>query len=83
MNLNRNDLCWCNSGKKYKKCHLEFDEKLEHLKANGYEVPTRDMIKNQEQIEGIKESAKINNAVLDLVQEKIKFFYRATIVSLL
>ena len=72
MNLNRNDQCWCNSGKKYKKCHLEFDEKLEALKHKGYEVPTRDMIKNQEQIEGIKESAKINNAVLDLVQEKIK-----------
>ena len=72
MNLNRNDQCWCNSGKKYKKCHLEFDEKLEALKNKGYEVPTRDMIKNQEQIEGIKESAKINNAVLDLVQEKIK-----------
>lgn len=72
MNLNRNDQCWCNSGKKYKKCHLEFDEKLDALKAQGYEVPTRDMIKNKEQIEGIKASAKINNAVLDLVQEKIK-----------
>lgn len=23
----RNDLCWCNSGKKYKKCHLESDER--------------------------------------------------------
>lgn len=72
MNLNRNDQCWCNSGKKYKKCHLEFDEKIEALKAQGYEVPTRDMIKNKEQIDAIKESAKINNAVLDLVQEKIK-----------
>jgi hypothetical protein len=25
--LGRNDLCWCGSGKKYKKCHLESDEK--------------------------------------------------------
>lgn len=72
MNLNRNDQCWCGSGKKYKKCHIDFDEKLESLKLKGYEVPTRDLIKNEEQIEGIKESAKINNAVLDLVQEKIK-----------
>jgi hypothetical protein len=23
----RNDPCWCGSGKKYKKCHLESDEK--------------------------------------------------------
>jgi hypothetical protein len=24
--LGRNDLCWCGSGKKYKKCHLGKDE---------------------------------------------------------
>ncbi len=24
--LGRNDLCWCGSGKKYKKCHLKSDE---------------------------------------------------------
>ncbi len=23
----RNDPCWCNSGKKYKHCHLESDQK--------------------------------------------------------
>ena len=72
MNLNRNDECWCKSGRKYKKCHLEFDEKLNSLKAQGFEVPTRDLIKNEEQIQGIRESAKINNGVLDLVSEKIK-----------
>jgi len=27
--LRRNDLCWCNSGKKYKKCHLQSDERGE------------------------------------------------------
>jgi hypothetical protein len=26
-NLGRNDDCWCGSGRKYKKCHLEEDEK--------------------------------------------------------
>lgn len=72
MNLNRNDDCWCKSGKKYKKCHMEFDNKLNELKKLGYEVPTHDIIKNKEQIEKIKESAKINNAVLDEVQKNIK-----------
>lgn len=72
MNLNRNDECWCKSGKKYKKCHMEFDEKLETLKKDGYEVPTHDIIKNKEQIEKIKESARINNEVLDLVAKNIK-----------
>ena len=72
MRINRNELCWCNSGKKYKKCHMEFDERIENLAREGFEVPTRDIIKNEEQIEGIRKSAEINNAVLDLVAEKIK-----------
>ena len=46
MRINRNDLCWCNSGKKYKKCHMEFDERIENLAREGFEVPTRDIIKN-------------------------------------
>ena len=25
----RNDECWCGSGKKYKKCHIDFDERIE------------------------------------------------------
>ena len=27
--IGRNDPCWCGSGKKYKKCHEAFDEKME------------------------------------------------------
>lgn len=72
MNLNRNDLCWCGSGLKYKKCHSNFDEKLEHLSSQGFQIPPRNIIKNQEQIEGIRNSSKINNAVLDLVAENIR-----------
>ncbi|WP_154675019.1 methionyl aminopeptidase [Desnuesiella massiliensis] len=72
MNFNRNDLCWCGSGIKYKKCHIEFDEKLKRLEAQGFQVPPRSIIKTKEQIEGIKNSAKINNAVLDLVAQNIK-----------
>jgi uncharacterized protein YecA (UPF0149 family) len=29
----RNDPCWCGSGKKYKKCHLHEDEKKVAAKA--------------------------------------------------
>lgn len=45
MMLNRNDLCWCKSGFKYKKCHLEFDERLDNLKRKGNIVPTRNLIR--------------------------------------
>jgi len=72
MELNRNDECWCGSGLKYKKCHMDFDEKIKTLKLEGYEVPQREIILNREQIEGIRESGKINSAVLDLVGENIK-----------
>ena len=72
MKISRNDTCWCGSGKKYKKCHAEFDEKYEALKRKGLMMPPRSLVKNAEQIEGIKNSAKVNNGVLDLVEEKIK-----------
>lgn len=72
MNLNRNDECWCGSKLKYKKCHMSFDEKLENIKNKGFIVPSHDIIKTKYQIEKIKESAKINNAVLDLVAKEIK-----------
>lgn len=71
MKLERNDPCWCGSGKKYKKCHADFDEKIERFARAGAEVPPYEIIKTPEQIEGIKASSKINIAVLDYVAEHI------------
>ena len=71
MKLERNDPCWCGSGKKYKKCHADFDEKIERFARAGAEVPPHEIIKTPEQIEGIKASSKINIAVLDYVAEHI------------
>lgn len=68
----RNDPCWCGSGKKYKKCHIDFDEKIEEFEGAGHIIPSHEILKNAEQIEKIKESAKINIAVLDYVAEHIK-----------
>ena len=69
--IERNDPCWCGSGKKYKKCHEAFDEKMELMKKKGYAVLDHDLIKTPAQIEKIKESCKINVAVLDYVAEHI------------
>lgn len=68
----RNDECWCGSGKKYKKCHIDFDEKIEEFEVQGFEVPDHTIIKTKSQIEKIKESAVINIAVLDYVSDNIK-----------
>ncbi len=70
--LGRNEPCWCGSGKKYKKCHEEFDAKISYIAAQGHEVPDHSIIKTPEQIEKIRESCKINIAVLDYVAEHIK-----------
>lgn len=70
--LGRNDPCWCGSGLKYKKCHYAMDEKLEIFRQQKVLIPKRNLIKNSCQIAGIKESAKVNIAVLDYVQEHIK-----------
>ena len=72
IKLGRNDVCWCGSGMKYKKCHYNFDSKLEQAEREGHEVPGHDLIKTPEQIEGIKKSAAINIAVLDYVGEHIR-----------
>ena len=71
MKIGRNDPCWCGSGRKYKQCHEAFDRKMEHYAHLGHIVPTHDMLKTPEQIAGIKESAKINVAVLDDIAEHI------------
>lgn len=72
MKLGRNDVCWCGSGKKYKICHAAFDDKIEKYKKAGCKVPPHNIIKTPEQIEGLRESAKINIAVLDYVAENIR-----------
>ena len=68
----RNEPCWCGSGKKYKKCHHAFDEKLESLYLAGHEVPDHFLIKTPEDIEGIKRSAAVNIGCLDTVAANIK-----------
>lgn len=69
--LDRNAPCWCGSGRKYKFCHMAFDQKIEEYELQGHIVPPRKIIKNKEQVEGIKASAKVNVAVLDEVARQI------------
>lgn len=68
----RNAPCWCGSRKKYKYCHEAFDAKLKKYEKEPYPLPTRDLIKSPEQIQGIRESSRINIAVLDYVAQHIR-----------
>ena len=67
----RNDLCWCGSGKKYKKCHLANDERMEDLALQGFQVLPRTLLKSADDIAGIKFSAEVNVGALDYVAERI------------
>ncbi len=69
--LGRNDHCWCGSGRKYKTCHMAMDEKIHHYELEGHIVPDRSIIKNEAQLQGIRDSSVINIAVLDAVGEMI------------
>lgn len=64
--------CWCGSGENYENCHKSMDEKLKELRKKGAQIPTRAMIKNKEQIKGIREAGRINTLVLDEVAKRIK-----------
>lgn len=70
--LGRNDPCWCGSGKKYKTCHMAMDERIEQYALQGHMVPSHDIIKTPEQIEGIRQSSRLNIAILDEIEKQIR-----------
>ncbi len=73
--MKRNDLCWCGSGKKYKKCHLEFDERIDGIKfdaSKGQVRPSHRLINNAADVEGIRRAAVINSGALDLAGSMVK-----------
>ena len=50
----------------------ELDRRVMYWENKGKEVPTRELIKTPEQIEGIKQAGKLNTAVLDEVARNIR-----------
>lgn len=49
----------------------ELDKKVLYYQNKGHLVPTRELIKTPEQIEGIRRSGVVNTGVLDLVEKEI------------
>jgi len=69
--LQRNDPCWCGSGKKYKKCHLDSDRKSA---AGGRKETSRvDRIeRSSEYIEGMRKACRLAAETLKMVGENIR-----------
>ena len=70
--IGRNDACWCGSGRKYKKCHENFDHKLNLLHSQGLLVPSHKLIKPESPIAEIRKSSEINGKFLDYGDAHIK-----------
>lgn len=65
--IERNDPCWCGSGQKWKKCHYPkhgIPTDPEGLKRY-YFKEFKILLKNNEQIEGIRRSCKLSRKILE------------------
>ncbi len=49
----------------------EFDRKIMYMENKGALVPTRELVKTPEQIEGIRRAGVVNTGVLDLIEKEI------------
>ncbi len=65
--LQRNEPCWCGSGKKYKKCHLKEDES----KQDFAPFQRAKIKRSKEFIQGMEATCKLAKATLDMVAENI------------
>lgn len=67
--IGRNEACWCGSGKKYKKCHMQNDQELSR------KTPVRSsktMIKTADEIEGMRKAGVFNGILMDYIRPFIK-----------
>ena len=70
LQLSRNDPCWCGSGKKYKKCHINSDlsEFLNYDDNDNSGI----IIKNEEQLDGIRKSSKLTRNILNMLEDRVR-----------
>jgi methionyl aminopeptidase len=67
--IERNDACWCKSGKKWKKCHSPLEGPIQVLDREAlrqeYFEKHQIIIKTDEQIEGIRAACKLASYILE------------------
>lgn len=69
--ISRNDPCWCGSGEKWKKCHYPALSPNANL-ADQYLKQYSIILKNPEQIDGIRHACKLSAKILDALCKKAK-----------
>jgi methionyl aminopeptidase len=64
--ISRNDVCWCGSGKKWKKCHFPNSGQSETLlREKEYFKKYGILLKNEEEIQGIRRACRLAAHILD------------------
>jgi methionyl aminopeptidase len=69
--LGRNDLCWCGSGKKYKRCHLAADRVDKGPEPAAAPARAGIQLKTPEEIEGIRRAGRLTRSILDALAARI------------
>lgn len=71
--MDRNDPCWCGSGKKWKKCHYPQKPKstFEELRAL-YSKKFQILLKDETQIEGIRAACRLTSDILEATRKMAK-----------
>ncbi len=72
--IERNDLCWCGSGKKYKKCHYfqDLEKQQPQKKLMSKPKGKNSFIKTAEEIEGMRRAGAFNGELMDYVRPFVK-----------
>ena len=70
--ISRNDPCWCGSGQKWKKCHYPQKGPPGEALAEEYFKKFGIVLKNAEQIAGIKRACILAASILDKTAKKAK-----------
>lgn len=65
---NRNDPCYCGSGKKYKKCHMLQDQKSGAPSLK----PKRGLAKTPAEIDGMRRAGAFNGELMDYMRQFVK-----------
>ncbi|MCL2219062.1 MAG: type I methionyl aminopeptidase [Chitinispirillia bacterium] len=75
----RNEPCWCGSGKKYKKCHLSSDQEKRtappaapNKGKNGIGRPNKNHAKTPEQIANMRLCGAFNGELMDYIRPHVK-----------
>ncbi|MCB9738453.1 MAG: type I methionyl aminopeptidase [Deltaproteobacteria bacterium] len=70
--LGRNDLCWCGSGKKYKKCHMRADEAGKSAPPQQRRLAPSPLQLDEEGREGMRRAGKFNAQVMDFIRDHVR-----------